>query len=210
MKCSYTFKINAVTDSKSLWCLSFKTLLVGPDWAQMQQTFTFWNKPICIKESPIGGCTKITRLSHKTLLNSVIPVPVATFNFLPAAQTISIRVSGNSMTCHLKNVHTKCKKPTLGKLNSKHTSLKRQYFVFPSWPAGNISKRIRQEDYCVLHANILHNVVRGGRDFWCHRWICSQNSRQPQTLPLGTSRNASFLTFKESPRSPSFILLSSL
>lgn len=46
--------------------------------------------------------------SHKTLQNSVIPVPVATFNFLPAAKTI-IQESGNSVTCHLKNVHTRCK-----------------------------------------------------------------------------------------------------
>lgn len=49
--------------------------------------------------------------SHKTLQNSVIPGPVATFNFLPAAKTISIQVSGNSMTCHVKNVHTRCKSP---------------------------------------------------------------------------------------------------
>lgn len=49
--------------------------------------------------------------THKTLQNSVNPGPVATFNFLPAAKTISIQVSGNSMTCHLKNVHTRCTSP---------------------------------------------------------------------------------------------------
>lgn len=48
--------------------------------------------------------------SHKTLQNSVIPGPVATLNFLPAAKTI-IQESRNSMTCHLKNVHTRCKSP---------------------------------------------------------------------------------------------------
>lgn len=134
MKCSYTFKINAVTDSKSLCCLSFKTLLIGPDWTQMQQTFTFWNKPIWIITIRWMHQDHSVK-SHKPLQNSLIPGPVATFNFLPAAKTISIQVSGNSMTCHLKNVHTRCKKPTLGKLNGKHTFLRRKYFVFPSWPA---------------------------------------------------------------------------